>query len=86
MRAKFTYSGYEAYMIKRSAEGGGWEDVEVRTLKFAPVFANNDPTHENSVFWRASPGGEIKLSTVNQEAWSQFDFGKEYYVDFTRAP
>ena len=62
-----------------------YEQVELRTLRFAPVYANNDPAHENSKFWRASPSGEVKLGTVNPEAWSKFVLGKEYYLDFTVA-
>ena len=58
---------------------------ELRTIVLAPVYANNDPTHENSRFWDYSPTGEIKLGTVNPDAWEQFEIGREYYVDFTAA-
>jgi hypothetical protein len=92
--AKFKYTGYEANLAQRptiNAETGkaDWtktKDVEQRTLKFAPVFHNGDPAHENTKFWEASPSGEIKLGTINPQAWSMFEIGKEYYVDFTPAP
>jgi len=59
--------------------------VEKRTIVMHPVSANNDPNHENSKFWAASPTGELKLGTINPEAWKQFEIGKEYYLDFTSA-
>jgi hypothetical protein len=58
---------------------------ELRTLVFNPVYANNDPNHEITKSWDASPSGEIKLGTVNPDAWSYFAIGKEYYVNFTEA-
>lgn len=62
-----------------------YETVEMRTIVMNPVYANNDPEHENYRFWRMSPSGEIKLGTVNPEAWKHFELGGEYYVDFTKA-
>jgi hypothetical protein len=60
--------------------------TEKRTLNFTPVTANtNDPKEENSRFWDASPSGSLQLGTINPEAWSQFELGKEYYLDFTPA-
>jgi hypothetical protein len=61
------------------------EPCEMRTLVLSPVYGNGDPNHENTKFWEASPSGEIKLGTVNEAAWSQFELGKEYYIDFTPA-
>jgi hypothetical protein len=95
VRAKFTYCGYDAILMSRSqrdADGNDmkgedgrvlYEQVEMRTLKFSPVYANNDPKHENSLFWRASPGGKVEMNCVNPEAWKQFELGKEYYLDFS---
>jgi len=57
----------------------------LRTLIFSPVYANNDPQHENTKFWDTSPSGEIKLGTVNPDAWNYFTLGKEYYIDFAEA-
>lgn len=59
--------------------------TEMQTIVLAPVYGNGDPNHENTKFWQASPSGEIKLGTVNMEAAEQFELGKEYYIDFTRA-
>lgn len=58
---------------------------ELRTVVLAPVCANSDPKHENSRFWDYSQSGEVMLRTVNPDAWQAFEFGKEYYVDFTPA-
>lgn len=98
VRAKFRFTKYETEMHsqeKRDANNqtvngddgrAVYESVEKRTLIFQPVYANNDPNHENSRFWRYSPSGELRLGTVNPEAWSQFELGKEYYLDFSAAP
>jgi hypothetical protein len=57
-----------------------------RTVKMSPVYGNGDPTHENTKFWQASPGGALELNVVNAAAVEQFEVGREYYVDFTPAP
>ncbi len=58
----------------------------MRTVVLQPVYANNDPQHENSRFWDATPTGEIRLGTINPAAWEAFELNREYYVDFTPAP
>lgn len=62
-----------------------YKDGEVQTIDLVPIYANNDPEHENSKFWEATPYGSIKLGTIRIEAAEYFDIGKEYYVDFTLA-
>lgn len=59
---------------------------EVWSLEFAPVYANDDPKHENSIFWAYSPGGLFKLDTVNKAAVDGLVLGREYYLDITPAP
>lgn len=97
VRAKFKFNGYEASQhstLKYNPDGTQAKDdrgyplydaVEMRTLKFSPVYGNGDPNHENSKFWKATPSGELRLGTINPEAWSQFELGEEYYLDFTKA-
>lgn len=51
-------------------------------IDLAPVTNGSD---ENKEFYKYTPGGSIKLSTVNAEAAKQFVPGREYYVDFTPA-
>lgn len=93
VRAKFKFDSYSTTLHSRyphrkddgSPDYGKPEAVELRTLKFSPVYANSDPNHENSKFWNASPSGSLELGTVNPEAWSAFQLGKEYYLDFTPA-
>jgi hypothetical protein len=97
VRAKFKVTGFESSqnsIAKKDADGVYVKDakgnhvydaVEMRTVKLAPVYGNGDPNHENTKFWQASPSGEIRLGTVNPEAWQAFELGKEYYVDFTVA-
>lgn len=62
-------------------------DVQV-TVKMTPVYpkASGEKTeneHENKVFWKYTPAGELRLSTINKAASDQFELGKEYYLDFT---
>ena len=59
-------------------DGKGYAKTKLRTIVLNPVYANNDPKHENTRFWDYSPSGEIRL---NPDAWEQFEVGKEYYVD-----
>lgn len=92
VRAKFRFNSYTTELHSRPSrkEDGSldWQNTtpcEKRTLNFTPVYANNDPKHENSKFWDASPSGSLQLGTINPEAWSQFELGKDYYLDFTPA-
>jgi hypothetical protein len=58
---------------------------EVQTVVLSPVYGNGDPNHENSKFWAYTPSGQVRLGTVNGDAASYFELGKEYYLDFTKA-
>lgn len=40
---------------------------------------------ENEKFYQCTPGGELKLEILNQEVASQFEPGKEYYIDIASA-
>lgn len=87
--AKFTVKGFESTLHTRSIKGvdgkpDRQESVEKRTVILSPVYSS-DPTHENHKFWEYSPSGEIKLGTINPEAWEQFELGKDYYVEFRPA-
>ncbi len=57
-------------------EGGGHE------VKLLPVTGGSP---ENESFYKWTPGGNISLGTINEEAAKQFKPGKEFYVDFTPA-
>lgn len=48
----------------------------------APVSSGSE---ENKQFFKWTPGGQISLNVVSDEAVGQFEVGKEYYVDFTPA-
>jgi hypothetical protein len=56
-----------------------------RTIIMSPVYGGGDPNHDNTKFWRASPGGRLELQVVNAPAAEGFVVGKEYYLDFTPA-
>lgn len=88
VRAKFRVTRIERTLgSRKTGEKVEGRDVygqaETRTVILVPVYANNDPAHENSKFWDATPTGEIKLGIVNLEASEQFELEHEYYVDFT---
>ena len=97
VRAKFTLSSYETHIGSRAVRDANgkvardengrerYEACEIRTLVFRPVYGNGDPNHENTKFWTATPSGELKLGMVSPEAWSKFELGKEYYLDFSLA-
>lgn len=55
----------------------------VATIELCPVTGGSE---ENKAFFDATPSGNIKLGTVNQDAAAAFELGAEYYVDFTPAP
>jgi len=40
---------------------------------------------ENEVFFKYTPGGQIRLDILSEETVKQFEVGVEYYVDFTKA-
>jgi hypothetical protein len=89
MRAKFKLNSVTLSIgSKQVVEDGVTKYVpaEMHTLTMNPVYANNDPNHENSKFWAASPGGEFKLNCVNADAVKDLKLGAEYYLDITEAP
>lgn len=51
-------------------------------IKMQPVVGGNP---ENDSFFKWTPYGEIRMGTINPDAASQFEVGKEYYIDFTKA-
>lgn len=92
VRAKFSVNKIESTQnMKYETGADGKPDykkpnyIEMRTIHLSPVYANNDPKHENSKFWDASPSGGLTLGTINPSAWEYFELGKEYYLDFTKA-
>lgn len=40
---------------------------------------------ENQQFFRWTPSGQLSIGCVNPAANAQFEVGKEYYVDISRA-
>ena len=82
VRAKFRVNNYTSEL--RTVDYTTGEVKEIRTISLSPVYSSEEGS-ENKKFWDASPSGEIKLGTVNPEAWGLFELGEEYYVDFSRA-
>lgn len=74
VRAKFTVSSKE----ERMSYNGTKETV----VKLRPVTSGSK---ENEEFYKYTPSGNVDLGTINQEAADFFEFGKEYYLDFTEA-
>lgn len=97
VRAKFKVTSLtrvESCKVRRAADGKVCENDQKRpiydpcelvSIKMNPVSGNNDPDHENTKFWEASPSGELTLGCVNEAASKQFVLGREYYLDFTPA-
>jgi hypothetical protein len=62
------------------------ESLEGNAVKFSTVYepdASKDT--ENARFTKATPWGQIQLGIDNPDALSQFEVGKQYYVDFSPA-
>lgn len=51
-------------------------------IKLTPVISGSP---ENESFFKWTPFGQIEIGTVNPEAAKQFEVGKQYYIDFTKA-
>ena len=89
--AKFKVNRFESHQENRRKDATkgfemeNLETVEVRTVVLNPVYGKGDPSHENTRFWQYTPSGEIRLGTVNPEAWKYFELGQEYYVEFKKA-
>jgi hypothetical protein len=69
----------------RTAEGYDYEKKEptlLYDLEFVPVSGTSE---ENKKFWKATPSGTFKFSTINAEAAKMFQFGHEYFVIFKEA-
>lgn len=88
-RAKFRIDSItqHAYQTGEMVQGVYVPRIEIlHTVKMTPVYANNDPEHENSKFWKASPSGSFELGTVNAAAVGWMKPGDEVYVDISPAP
>ncbi len=70
VRAKMTVS------INKAIQDDGFEVV------LYPVTGGSD---ENQKYYKYTPGGECRLSILNEAAARQFEVGKEYYVTFEQA-
>jgi len=40
---------------------------------------------ENNFFFKWTPTGKLDMRTINKGAVDEFEVGKEYYIDFTKA-
>lgn len=54
-----------------------------RVLKFSAVC---NGTEENQNFHKYTPSGVLEMTVDNPSALEFFELGKEYYLDFTKAP
>jgi hypothetical protein len=76
VRAKFT--------VQSVTYRKHWQDPSKRigTVELSVVSGGSD---EDKAFFAATPGGSIKLDTVNEAAIDALPLGKTFYVDFTPA-
>lgn len=85
-RAKFVCNSVTEQMgSKQNKDTKTWEPAIQKTVKLSPVYGNNDPDHENTKFWEASPSGSFELGVINLPAAAMFVPGKEYYIDISLA-
>ena len=83
VRAKFRLNSYTTELYDKWDGNKSVGLLEKRTLNFTPVYGTG--SEENKAFWDATPSGSLQLGVVNQAAWSEFELGKTYYLDFTPA-
>lgn len=55
------------------------------SLEMSPVAKTDKPEDENSTFWKWTPSGSFKLSTINAWAVKDLRAGDEVYIDITKA-
>ena len=80
VRAKFKVTSITRSQATRAKkDGSGYEPCEGQEIKLSPVTSNSP---ENEQFFRTTPSGEIRMFTVNEDAWKQFLLGGEYIVEF----
>jgi hypothetical protein len=87
-RAKFSVSETNSFKANHRKEGteNEYEQREGKTIKLSPVYGNNDPNHENSKFWNATPSGAIELTFFDLEAATKFKLQQQYYFDISQEP
>lgn len=63
------------------------ESEGFKTWNFTPVYANDDPNHENSKFWKYTPSGKLEVGLNLQEYQGEHPVvGQEYYLDISPVP
>lgn len=58
------------------------ENTSGYTIEMYPVTGGSP---ENESFYKYTPAGSVKLSTINNEAAAAFIVGQSYYLDFSPA-
>lgn len=61
---------------------GTWKPAAMETIEFTAVVEGSE---ENKAFWSATPSGSLKFQCVYPESVSQFEVGKEYFIDISIA-
>jgi hypothetical protein len=74
IRAKFKVDSIE---LNKDENSGG-------TVRLSAVISN-DPNNENKVFTDMTPSGHLSIGIAKPETLAFYEFGKEYYLDFTKA-
>ena len=73
------------FRVESKEETVSTGNIPTYNVKMTPVYGNADPESENSKFWKWTPSGEFKMSSINEKAAEQLIVGKEYYIDIIRA-
>jgi hypothetical protein len=59
----------------------GAPETTIIKVELQPVpYKHDDPTHENSKFWTASPSGKLELNIQNAALFDRFEVGQEIYL------
>lgn len=69
------------FIVQSKTENNGTPDNGFM-IELIPVVSGSE---ENKTFYQYTPCGKITLGVINPAAAQQFEVGKEYYIDFTKA-
>jgi hypothetical protein len=64
---------------------GAPETTGIKVELYPVPYKADDPTHENSKFWTASPSGKMELTIQNKNLFDAFEVGTEIYLPMVGA-
>jgi hypothetical protein len=82
--AKFYVSSVQKFGAP-NYQTGTPETTGIKVELYPVPYKPDDPTHENSKFWTASPSGKMELQIQNKSLFDAFEVGTEIYLPMVGA-